>query len=36
MGEEYSETEIGLTALYLDADNLESIEFSEFVRWWSE
>jgi hypothetical protein len=36
MGEEYSDTEIGLTTLYLDPDNIQCIEFAEFVRWWSE
>eukprot|EP00600_Ochromonadales_sp_CCMP1393_P007345 CAMPEP_0174957576 /NCGR_PEP_ID=MMETSP0004_2-20121128/2147_1 /TAXON_ID=420556 /ORGANISM="Ochromonas sp., Strain CCMP1393" /LENGTH=128 /DNA_ID=CAMNT_0016205697 /DNA_START=168 /DNA_END=551 /DNA_ORIENTATION=- len=33
MGEKYTETEIGLTATYLDPDNLESINFVDFVHW---
>ena len=36
MGEEYNETEIGLTESYLDPDGLGAISFAEFAHWWCE
>jgi hypothetical protein len=36
MGQDYTEAEIGLTACYLDPDNVGTVGFDEFVRWWCE
>jgi hypothetical protein len=36
MGEEYTEAELGLTSCYLDPDNLGTVDFADFVRWWCE
>jgi hypothetical protein len=36
MGEEYTEAELGLTSCYLDSDNLGTVDFADFVRWWCE
>jgi hypothetical protein len=36
MGQDYTEAEIRLTACYLDPDNVGTVGFDEFVRWWCE
>jgi len=36
IGEEYNETELGLTESYLDPDRLGVLPFEDFVHWWCE